>query len=342
MRVLLTADPTIPVPPIHYGGIERIVAGLAEELKARGVEVGLLAHNESRAEVAQFYAWKSEALKGAKVAFTNTLTLLRAVRAFRPDLVHSFSRLGYLIPLLASKMPKLMSYQRLTGGRQISIAAALGGSSLHFTGCSKFIAAMGRRSGGVWSAIPNFVDSGEFRFVLTVKSDAPLVFLGRIERIKGAHLAIAIAKLSGRELVIAGNRAAAGAELEYWEKEILPEIGRNGISYRGPVDDDQKIELLGKSSALVAPIEWDEPFGIVFVEALACGTPVISCPRGAVPEIVRDGVEGFLIDTVESGARAVEQLPSISRSACRQRVLESFSRQVVVDRYLELYEDLVR
>ena len=197
-------------------------------------------------------------------------------------------------------------------------------------------------SSGNWTAIPNFVDPERFRFVSAVGRDAPLVFLGRIERIKGVHLAIAIARLSGRQLIIAGNRSEEGAELEYWEKEILPEIGRNGISYCGPVDDDQKIELLGRSRALVAPIEWDEPFGIVFVEALACGTPVISCPRGAVPEIVRNGIEGFLVDDVEGGAEAVEKVGSISRSACRHRVLELFSRQVVVDQYLEMYQDMVR
>ncbi len=166
---------------------------------------------------------------------------------------------------------------------------------------------MGRKSGGDWSAIPNFVDTDQFRFEPMVGEAAPLVFLGRIERIKGVHLAIAIAKLAGREAIIAGNLATTGAELAYWEQEILPEIGRNGISYVGPVDDAQK-ELLGWALALLAPIEWEEPFGIVFVEALACGTPR-SCSRGAVLEIVRDGVEGFLIDDAGE-AKAVNRIRS--------------------------------
>ena len=341
MRILLTADPMLPVPPTLYGGIERIVAGLAEELRLRGIEVGLIAHRDSRAPVDRLFAWTTTEARGVKAGARNSYTLLQAVGAFRPHLVHSFSRLGYLLPILAFRVPKLMSYQRLTGGRQISLAAALGGSTLRFSGCSEFIAAMGRRWGGKWLAIPNFVDTNQFRYVPAVADKAPLVFLGRIERIKGAHLAIAIAKLAGRELIIAGNRSREGAEADYWEREIAPELGRNGISYVGPVDDKQKIELLGQALALVAPIEWDEPFGIVFVEALACGTPVISRPRGAAPEIVRDGIEGFLVPDVAAGCKAVREIGLISRSACRRRAVEEYSRAVVVDRYLEAYEELL-
>jgi len=341
MRILLTADPVIPVPPEFYGGIERIVAGLAEGLRSRGIQVGLVAHRNSTAEVDRLFAWPSEDVEGLWVGLRNARVLRTAVREFRPNLVHSFSRLGYLLPMLPLSIPKLMSYQRWTGGRQITIAAFLGGSTLRFSGCSEFIAAMGARSGGTWAAVPNFVDTKRFRFESEVPRDAPLIFLGRIERIKGVHLAIAIAKAAGRALVIAGNRASTGSDADYWTREILPEVGSHGISYVGPVDDSQKIDLLGQSSALVAPIEWDEPFGIVFVEALACGTPVISCPRGAVPEIVRDGIEGFLVRTVEDGCKAVLAIDTIARRACRARAESAFSQNVILDEYLKIYESML-
>ncbi len=151
-----------------------------------------------------------------------------------------------------------------------------------------------------------------YKFRPLIAEGAPLVFLGRIQRIKGAHHAIAIAKQTGRRLILAGNHNQDGPEAEYWRQEILPEIGHNGISYVGPVNDHEKDALLGGALALVAPIEWEEPFGIVFIEALACGTPVITCPRGAAPEIIRDGIEGFLINGVEEGCRAVERLKEVS------------------------------
>src|SRR5439155_10988576 len=104
----------------------------------------------------------------------------------------------------------------------------------------------------------------------------------------------AIARAARRRLIIAGNRSTTQDGIPYWEREIAPNIGKDGIEYVGPVNDAQKNELLGKASAMVVPIEWDEPFGIVFAEALACGTPVISTPRGALPEIIRNGKEGVL------------------------------------------------
>ena len=119
----------------------------------------------------------------------SAITLLSATKSFRPDLIHSFSRLAYLLPLLTKRLPKIMSYQRHTGGRQIALAKKLGGDSLSFTGCSEFIATMGRQWGADWEAIHNFVDVEFYKFSPEVPDDAPLVFLSRLERIKGAHTA---------------------------------------------------------------------------------------------------------------------------------------------------------
>jgi glycosyltransferase involved in cell wall biosynthesis len=175
-------------------------------------------------------------------------------------------------------------------------------------------------------------------FRAAVPADAPLVFLSRVEPIKGAHLAIDVARQVGRRLVIAGNHGEEGEIGRYWREQIVPHLGRDAVEYIGPVDDRQKNDLLGGAAALLVPVQWDEPFGIVFAEALACGTPVISCPRGALLEIVRDGREGFLADTVEGLAGAVGRLASIDRAACRQRVEKEFSADEIVRRYEALYE----
>jgi glycosyltransferase involved in cell wall biosynthesis len=338
MRILLTVDPEIPVPPTTYGGIERIADMLVLALMKAGHQVALIAREGSTCPATRVFVWPGKSSQSTRDTLRNTWCLARAVRSFRPDAIHSFSRLAYLLPHLRGRRPIIMSYQREPSLRTVGLSARLAAPGiLTFTGCSEYIAARGRRAGGRWQAIPNFVDTARLTFRPTVAADAPLVFLSRVESIKGADLAIAIARRSGVPLVIAGNHAESGTEAEYWRRRIAPEIGRDGIEYVGPVDDSQKDELLGGARAMVVPIQWNEPFGIVFAEALACGTPVISCPRGALPEIVRSGREGFLVDGVEEGCDAVRRLGEIDRAACRDRAERHFSVKAVVGRYVELY-----
>ena len=118
-------------------------------------------------------------------------------------------------------------------------------------------------------------------------------------------------------------------------------MGKDGIEYVGSVNDTQKNELLGQAAAMIVPIEWNEPFGIVFAEALACGTPVISCPRGALPEIIHHGTHGYLINSLSEASSAIDKLSQINRYACRQRVEECFSSQAIVDKYEQLYQNLI-
>jgi glycosyltransferase involved in cell wall biosynthesis len=341
VKILLTADPMIEVPPAGYGGIERIVDALVRTYGELGHEVGLVAREGSISPAAKFYPWPSGEPRGALNSLRNTRALGCAVRDFRPDVLHSFSRLGYMLPLLPQKLPKVMSYQRHTGGRQVTMAARLAGRSLLFTGCSEFICQQGRAAGGTWRAVHNFVEPEKFDFAPSVAADAPLVFLSRLDRIKGADTAIVIAKRAGRRLILAGNHAKSGADYDYWKTEIEPHLGRNGIEWVGEVDDRAKNELLGKAAALLVPIRWDEPFGIVFAEALACGTPVISSPRGALPEIVEEGKTGFLVGSEEEGVAAVGKVGSLSRVACRKAAEEKFSADVCAQAYLRAYDDVM-
>jgi glycosyltransferase involved in cell wall biosynthesis len=341
VRILLTVDPEIPVPPKLYGGIERIVDGLIQELRIRGHEIGLVAHPNSECVVDFFEAWPGGQSQRNSDTIKNTFKLLKSVEKFKPGLVHSFARLMYLLPLLPRRMPKVMSYQRGAGGKQIRIASKLGGQSVKFTGCSEYIAQMGRPWGSQWTAIPNFVDTDFFTFIENVPADAPLVFLSRLERVKGAHTAIALARESGRRLILAGNRVTHEEGEGYWRTEIEPFIGKDGIEYIGAVNDEQKNVLLGNAAAMLVPIEWDEPFGIVFAEALACGTPIISSARGALPEIVAHGQHGFLVRDFKEGLEAISRLNEIDRASCRRQAVEKFSRGVVVDQYENLYAGMV-
>lgn len=341
MRILLTADPELPVPPQLYGGIERIVHLLVTGLQTRGHTVGLVAHRDSTSPAHQLFPWPGLRSQNKFDALQNTIALWSAIQQFQPDLVHSFSRVLYLLPLLHSRLPKVMSYQRRPSGRTTSWGAKLAGNSLTFTGCSDSICRQGRASGGVWHTIHNCVELEKYTLQPTVTPDAPLVFLSRVERIKGAHTAIAAARQTGRRLLIAGNHSTTGEAGRYWREEIVPHLGKDGIEYVGPVNDAQKNALLGQAVAMIVPIEWEEPFGIVFAEALACGTPVISCPFGALPEIVRHGVDGYLVNSVEEACAAIQNLSIIDRRNCRQRAEDCFSASVIVDKYEQLYYSLI-
>lgn len=340
MRILLAADPMIPVPPAGYGGIERIVDSLVGELRARGHQVGLMAKAGSACAADAFYPWPGEDIRSPLDTARNALALRRAARAFRADLVHSFARLAYLLGLLPSRLPKIMSYQRHVSVPQIhrSLRLARRGS-LRFTGCSEFICRQGRAGGGGWTAIHNFVDLSRIDPAPRVPADAPLLFLSRLDAVKAPDLAIAIARRAGRRLLVAGNAPASGPDALFFREKIAPHLDRDGVEYVGEVGDVKKNALLGRSAALLVPIRWDEPFGIVFAEALAAGTPVISCARGALPEIVRPGVTGFFIpeEDVAAGAGAVARLPDLDRGACRADAESRFSLPVCAGRYLDLY-----
>jgi glycosyltransferase involved in cell wall biosynthesis len=176
--------------------------------------------------------------------------------------------------------------------------------------------------------------------VETISSDAPLMFLGRLERIKGPHHAIAIAARAGRPLVLAGNIVTDGPDASFFDREIRPHVDGARVRYVGAVTDEQKNTLLGAAAALLMPIEWDEPFGIVMAEAFACGTPVIGLRRGSVPEVVRHGVCGFVCDSVRQAAEAVADLDRIDRRAVRRDCESRFGAAVVSSEYERLYGEL--
>jgi glycosyltransferase involved in cell wall biosynthesis len=347
LRILVTADPYIPVPPRLYGGIERVVDSLVRGLQARGHTVTLLAHPDSRT-AGRLIPYGAPPHFGLTPRATELWQAGGALWAHRSqvDLVHSFGRLAALLPLLPiRRLPKIQSYHRPeVPWRSVAIAGALAGASLCFTSCSASVfrrrpAAAG--PAGRWRAIFNGIALSRYRFAKAVPMDAPLVFLGKLEPMKGVHDAIAIAKTAERRLVIAGTRADAGPDARYFEREIAPHIDGRQISFTGPVDDTQKSDLLGQACALLFPTHWEETFGLVMVEAMACGTPVVGFVRGAVPEVVRDGVNGYLCRSVDEAVAAVKRLDLIDRSAVRADCEARFSDTDMVSAYERLYLDMV-
>ena len=333
MHIAVTVDPEIPVPPGLYGGIERIVDLLVHGLVERGHEVTLFAHPDSEVPC-RLVPYGGIGQRPLDI-LRNTLSVSRlALR--QPDVIHSFGRLAYLIALLPMRIPKIMSYQRHPALKRVQQATGLAArDSLLFTGCSDHITAQISPHASA-QTVYNGVPLDAYNFQPSVDKDAPLVFLGRIAPIKGTHHAVAVAQRSGQRLIIAGN--VPDEKQAYFESKIQPHVDGDRIRFVGPVDDEEKNDLLGRAAAFLMPIEWEEPFGIVMAEAMACGTPVIGTRRGAVPEVVTEGETGFVCDTVDEMVAAVECLRELDRVACRQRCEAHFSDQAIVDVYEELYE----
>lgn len=335
MRIAITVDPEIAVPPVYYGGIERVVEALVRGLQDRGHAVTLFANAASKAPC-ELVSWPGQRSGSKYDTLRNMFTLARKVSDGNYDLVHSFARLAYLLLLLPRSMQKLMTYQRYVTARSVRMGLALARGSLRFTGVSGALVAPVRHI-GEWDVVYNCVPVERFEFGAQIAGDAPLVFLGRIEPIKGTHLAIEIAERAGRRLVIAGNIPAGGNAGAYFDALIRPSLRSGSVEYVGAVDDEQKAKLLKEAAALLMPVQWEEPFGIVMAEALACGTPVVGLRRGAVPEVVRDGVTGFVCDTPAEMAQAVAEIHRIDRRACRQDAEMRFSDRVIVEQYETLY-----
>lgn len=344
MRIVITADPYVPVPPRLYGGIERVIDLLVRGLTARGHEVTLFAHPESSTTATlKPYGVPPHTTRGARAReLAQVGSGLWALR-HSVDVVHSFGRLAALLPVLPlQELPKIQSYQRPVPWDGVRRAATVARGSLLFTGCSTSLYAGGEARGGAaqWRTVFNGVDLTKYEAVAHVPADAPLVFLGRIEPIKGPHHAIAIAKRAGRRLVLAGNVPADGPDATFFQRDIAPHIDDKTVQYIGPVDDEQKNRLLGAAAALLMPIEWDEPFGIVMAEALACGTPVIGFPRGSVPEVVMPGVNGFHAGGIDEAAAAVARIAEIDRTTVRADAERRFGHAAIVSAYERLYSEV--
>lgn len=336
MKIALTADPFIPVPPRLYGGIERMIDILIRHYLKKGHQVSLFAHAASVTE-AHLFPYATEGNSLADI-FRNIRLIWKELQGSDYDVLHSFGRMAYMAPVMPQKQLKIMSYQREPTIGQIRRSQHLARkNSLFFTGCSDYISRQISPYAHC-STIYNCAEKDKYRFTAQLNADAPLVFLGRIEPIKGVEQAIALAQRTQKKLIIAGN-VPRGQE-EYFRERIQPHFGPS-VMYAGPVDDEQKNDLLNHALALLFPIQWNEPFGIVMVEAMACGTPVIAFGRGAVPEVISHGINGFYADTIEELAGYIEQVGKLSRQTVRIMFENKFSAEVIGDEYLALYKRLL-
>jgi len=340
MKIAQVAPLFESVPPHGYGGTERVVSYLTEALVRQGHQVTLFASGDSvtQARLVQACARSLRLDHACMDPLAHHMVLLeqvfRQARAF--DLLHF--HLDYVHFPLAVRQP-IPTVTTLHGRLDIPDLVPL---YQMFPSLPVVSISDAQRAPLPWVHWFGTVYHGlpEDLYTFRETPGTYLAFLGRISPEKGVEQAIAIAQHVGMPLRIAAK--VDRADREYFREVVQPLLQHNSlVEYIGEVGENDKDVFLGEAYALLFPINWPEPFGLVMIEAMACGTPVIAYPRGAVPEVLEDGVTGWIVEGIEEAVQAVERVPALSRACCRQVFEERFSASRMAHDYLRIYKSLL-
>jgi glycosyltransferase involved in cell wall biosynthesis len=342
MKILHIAPVWETVPPPAYGGTEAVVFQLVEELVRRGHDVTLWAAGDSTTTAT--LRWSSpRSLRTAEISDRGPHDWLHIAHALEDaatgdyDLIHNH----------AGELP--LAFSRLVDKPVLS--------TMHYTATKDTLPIWNDAAGwyntishSQYALLPEFsrlkhagtvyngIDVQSFPFS-SQKGDY-LLFLSRMAEDKAPHIAIEVAHRLGKRLLMAGK--VDWREHEYFERVVLPLIDGDQIQFLGEADSTLKRALYRDAIALLLPLQWDEPFGLVSIEAMACGTPVIAFPRGALPELVVHGETGFLVENVDEMAEATKRVSEISSAQCRARVTALFDCRRMVDAYELAYRRVIR
>jgi len=342
LRIAQLAPTYERVPPATYGGTELVVGLITEELVRRGHQVTLYASGDSET-AAELRSITSRAVRYGEVVdgvrHAEYFQLVNAQTCFVDeakgefDIVHNHAGIEGLVLAASSSTPVLTTnhnpYVPMT--KPVWDAYPWAHNSLSAASAATFPDA------GAVAPILHGIDVATFPFGERPAGD--LLFLGRFSPEKGAVRAIDAARRAGRRLVLAGKVDAVDAT--HFAEVIEPQIDGDQIRYVGEADASEKRQLLADARALLFPIEWDEPFGLVMVEAMACGTPVLGFRRASVPEVVEPGLTGFVVDDIDGLVRAIDHADGIDRRACRRRAEQRFGVGRMVDDYERTYAAII-
>lgn len=336
MKIAQLAPPYLPCPPRGYGGAERVVAELTDALVERGHEVTLFAHPASRTKAKlvstqlvdrESFDWQREVVHVSES--------LRKMDGF--DVVHNHTT-GALPFRPFIDLPMVTTVHGTTGWEVIRPVYEHARTA-PFVSISDSQRRFGVQGLNWVDTVYNGIDTRRFTIdPHTIGKRDYLLHMATLSERKGTADAVRIAKATGRRLIIAGR--VDPTDRPFYEAHVAPHVDGDQIRMIGEVDGLEKIRLIQGAAAMVLPIHWEEPFGLVMAEAMACGVPVLVLDRGSARELVADGVTGFVRSTVEELIEVVPDLADLDPQACRDRVLERFSLDTMVDGYLAVYQKL--
>lgn len=332
MRILLISTPHERTPPLTSGGIERIVALLANGLVERGHEVTLFATGDSqtRASLRSYFPHGIRPYSLMNEAIQVGLALRRA-GAY--DIVHNHCFLGAAFCDLSGTASLTTLHWTFDEAHEPLFRAFPQHGVVALSEWQRR-AMPGLNYLGV---VPNAVDLDEYEF--RAEKEEYLLFVGRMDPRKGPHLAARAARVTGLPLVLAGKLKPENQP--FFDREVAPHLS-DRIRYVGEVGGEERRALFAGARALLLPVQWEEPFGLVLIEAMASGTPVIALRRGAIPEVVVEGVTGFIRDDPAELPDAIARVSAIDPAACRAHVAEHYSAPAMVAAYEAIYRRVAR
>jgi glycosyltransferase involved in cell wall biosynthesis len=326
------------VPPNAYGGTERIVSYLTEGLVERGHDVTLFASGDSET-AARLIPGCERALRGTDhepfwVHYHTCMLDDVYARAAEFDVIH------FHCDVLQFPMVGRLTTPSVTTTHGRLDLPPIARCLTHFAGLSYVAISDDQRRSRpelAWKKTIHHGIPSDLHTPVTAPGEY-LAFLGRMSVEKGCVAAVEIAKRAGAPVRFAGK--LDNNEKFYWAEHVMPLFERGEVEYVGEIGGAVKDRFLGNARALLFPIDWPEPFGLVMIEAMACGTPVIAFRRGSVPEVIEDGVTGFVVDDIEGAVAAVARLDELDRAAIRRRFEERFAADIMIDNHVELYQEL--
>jgi glycosyltransferase involved in cell wall biosynthesis len=339
MRIAQISPLMESVPPKFYGGTERIVHYLTEELVRQGHAVTLFASGGSRTK-AKLVSGAPQALRLGQIRdpWPYNVLQLEQVRQrlddfdilhFHTDHIHFPMLRGFSTPAVTTMHGRLDAPELQPLFREFADAPLVSISANQRKPLSaKFVA-----------NVPHGLPHDIYPFSRSANGGY-LAFLGRICADKGPVIAIEIARRTGHKLKIAAK--VDKADEDYFEQVVRPLLAQPHVEFIGEIGENEKGAFLGGAKALLFPIDWPEPFGLVMIESMACGTPVIAMRRGSVPEVVEHGVSGFIVDNQEEAVAAVSTIDGLDRARVRRCFDERFTAEIMARNYIELYERLAR
>jgi glycosyltransferase involved in cell wall biosynthesis len=339
MRIAQLSPLTEAVPPKLYGGTERVISWLTEELVAMGHDVTLFASGDSTTSAKLEAMWPKALRLDGSVRDPNALhmAMIEQVcrRADEFDIIHThldyypFSLMSRQhVPFVTTLHGRLDLPEHQPMFETFSSVPVVSISNSQRRPIHK-----ANWAGTVHHGLPRNLLSP-----LPIKPSY-LAFLGRISPEKRVDRAVRIAQRCGLPLKIAAKVDAV--DVDYFDDEIRPLFAQPHVEYIGEITDSQKSEFLSGAVALLVPIDWPEPFGLVMIEAMACGTPVIAYNRGSVPEVVEDGITGFVVEDETSAVGAINNLPKLPREGVRRHFEEKFTARRMAEDYLRIYQKLM-